>query len=310
MKISKEFKVGLLGVISLTLFYFGFNFLKGIDFFSSTNQYYAIYSEVDGLQVSNQVIINGLMVGRVNEIKLMPGSENEIIVQMDVNSDIVLGESTVALLKNANFLGMSKHIELSPPESIIKYAQDGDTLIGQIDRGITDVLLESAGPVATDLGSTIRRVNLILESVAGNTGKIDNTLSNFEQTSLIMKETFQENRKDLNILISNLNAISIQFAATMEQMDPILNNTNQFVDSLNSLPLKETLMETRIAIDQLSEAIEKVNQGQGTVAKFINDDSVYVNLNQSLQDLDQLLIDLRENPNRYVHFSLFGRKNN
>ncbi len=310
MKVSKEFKVGLLAVVSLTILYFGFNFLKGVDFFSDTNQYYASYAEVDGLQVSNPIIINGLSVGRVSDVQLVNGREKEILVVMDVDSDIILGESTVALLRNSNFLGMSKEIVLQLESEILNPAEDGDTLVGKIDRGITDVLLESAGPVANDLGTTISRINVILENFASNSGRINNTLSNIEQTSLIIKETFQDNRQDLNVLINNLNAITIQLTSTVEKIDPILANTENLMDSLNQLPLQETLMETRIAIEKMSEAIEKVNEGNGTVAKLLNDDSAYVNLNQSLQDLDRLLIDLRENPNRYVHFSLFGRKNN
>jgi phospholipid/cholesterol/gamma-HCH transport system substrate-binding protein len=310
VKVSKEFKVGLLAVVSLTILYFGFNFLKGVDFFSDTNQYYASYAEVDGLQVSNPIIINGLSVGRVSDVQLVNGREKEILVVMDVDSDIILGESTVALLRNSNFLGMSKEIVLQLESEILNPAEDGDTLVGKIDRGITDVLLESAGPVANDLGTTISRINVILENFASNSGRINNTLSNIEQTSLIIKETFQDNRQDLNVLINNLNAITIQLTSTVEKIDPILANTENLMDSLNQLPLQETLMETRIAIEKMSEAIEKVNEGNGTVAKLLNDDSAYVNLNQSLQDLDRLLIDLRENPNRYVHFSLFGRKNN
>ena len=305
MKISKEFKVGLLAVVSITVLYLGFNFLRGIDFFSSTDTYYAVYEEIDGLNVSNDVILNGLAVGRVSDIKILPRANNQILVEMDVDKEVRLNESTIALLKNKDFLG-SKAIELIVTEvNINSPLDDGDTLKARLDKGLTDILAETAGPVADDLNTTIRRVNLILEELANNTDKISNTLSNVEETSRIMKNTFQENRNDINSLISNYNQVALELAYVMQDITPILNNVTQLTDSLQTLELSQTLQQTQQTIGNLNETIGKINQGSGTLAKLINDDSLYNNLNKSAEDLDKLLNDLRENPGRYVNFSLF-----
>ena len=111
MQISKEFKIGLFSILTIALLYIGFNFLKGIDFFSRTNHYYAMYHNIDGLQVSNSVIINGLVVGRVSSVSFLQNNENQILVELDINGDIVLDDSTKAFLISEGFLG-GKAIEL------------------------------------------------------------------------------------------------------------------------------------------------------------------------------------------------------
>ncbi|MGK7394068.1 MAG: MlaD family protein [Candidatus Cyclobacteriaceae bacterium M3_2C_046] len=309
MKVSKEFKVGLLAVVSITILYLGFNFLKGIDFFSSSNQYYAIYDEIDGLNVSNEVILNGLAVGRVSAIRIMPNSNNRILVELDVNSKIQLGENSTALLMNSDFLG-SKAIELLVEESIENPIEDGDTLLSELDKGLTDVLLESAGPVADDLGTTVRRINLILENLSANTQKIDNTLANLEQSSLILRNTMQENQNDIGSVLDNYNTVAVELANTVREVPPLLNKTTQFIDSLQTLELSETLQTVQQAVSSLNQTMMKIDQGDGTLARLINNDSLYLNLNKAAEDLDKLLVDLKENPNRYVHFSVFGRKSN
>lgn len=307
MKVSKEFKVGLLAVVSITILYMGLNFLKGIDFFSRTNYYYAIYDEVDGLNVSNDVILNGLSVGRVSNISIMPHNQNKILVELDVNSDIRLGRNSIAMLKNSDFLG-GKAIELiieTPVEGILS---DGDTLISEVDKGLAGMLLESAGPVADDLGATLRRLNIILESLSNNTGYITSALKNIEQASQSLKDALAENRGKLNDVLVNYNQVALQLSESLRELPPVLIKTSQIADSIQSLELSETVKKTQEAVDKLNSAIAKINEGDGTLAKLTNDDSLYVNLNSAAENLNKLLIDVRENPGRYIQFSVFGKK--
>ncbi|QCK14072.1 MlaD family protein [Mangrovivirga cuniculi] len=132
MKISKELKVGLLAVVALALFYYGFNFLKGIDFFSSTNQYHVVYKNIEGLTVSNPVLINGFTVGRVSEINLLPERRNEIAITIDVDKDIPVGDSTIAEIISNDLLG-SKAVELKLKKDS-GFFQDGDTLYGSVQE--------------------------------------------------------------------------------------------------------------------------------------------------------------------------------
>ena len=185
MNISKEFKIGLLAVVSIAILYFGFNFLKGINLFSDTVKYYALYENIDGLTNSNPVVINGLSVGRVSTIEILQNKDNLVSVEIDIDSKIRLKHGTIARLVNTDFLG-SKAIELMLGDSTDFYFQDGDTLKSEIDAGITEFLKQSAGPVADNIGTTITRINLILESFSGNSQKINSTLSNIEDITANM----------------------------------------------------------------------------------------------------------------------------
>src|SRR5690349_8624683 len=174
MNISKEVKVGLFMVVCLVLLYVGFNFLKGIDFFSSTKKYYAVYSNVDKLMPSNQIYINGYTVGRVSNIQFQQ-QKNRVVVEMEIDSDIILGDSTVALL-NGDILG-TKFIQLDVG-SIANPLKPKDTVRSQVAKGMADVLSE---PVA-DLQSTLRKLNIILDNLGNNSEKLDEIFDGFKQT--------------------------------------------------------------------------------------------------------------------------------
>ncbi len=305
MRFSKEFKVGLLAVVSITILYLGFNFLKGEDFFSSSNSYYVIYEEIDGLSLSNNVILNGFAVGRVSNMTILPNRQNNILVEIDIDNRIALGKKTVAVLKNSDVLG-TKSIELLIESPLTDRLDDGDTLIAEIDKGIASVLMESAGSVTEDIGTTIKRLNIILESLANNTGNITNTLNNVEQTSRQLRGIVTENRDQMNQMLKNYNEVAVDLSKTLREVPPVLIKAGQVADSLQSLEFSQTLAKTQEAIGNLNQALVKINEGQGTLAQLINNDSLYVNLNNAAQDLDKLLIDFRENPGRYVNFSLFG----
>lgn len=306
MKISKEFKVGLLAIVSITILYLGFNFLKGIDFFSASNQYYAVYEKIDGLNVSNNVILNGLSVGRVAEIKILPRSGNKIVVEFDINSDIELYNSTVAKLTDDGILG-SKVVELLISESPTgKVLEDGDTLNSELDKGLIASFQETAAPITDELETTLTRVNLLLEA---NTESISKTMVNLEQTSSLIKTTVQQNQSEVNQLLENVNEAAKQLAFVMQDLPPVINKMNQFADSLNDMQLAATAQKLQATVTSLNQSIEKINQGQGSLGKLMHDDSLYVNLNHAAENLDKLMIDLRERPGRYVNFSIFGRKN-
>ncbi|MEQ8881508.1 MAG: MlaD family protein, partial [Cyclobacteriaceae bacterium] len=161
---SKEFKVGLIALVSGVMLYYGFNFLKGIDFFSPTNKYFAIYDNVDGLVEGNRVIINGYSVGRVTDISLMK-NQDSILVKFDINENIQLNDSSMALLTSTDFLG-TKGIVLTIGSSS-NFIEAGDTLISYRDRGLEEIL-ENATPVANNLNVTITRVNEILVGLKGS----------------------------------------------------------------------------------------------------------------------------------------------
>lgn len=307
MKISKEFKVGLLAIVSMTILYFGFNFLKGIDLFKETNSYYALYENIDGLTVSNPVIINGLSVGRVSNIEILQNKNNLVAVEASIESKIQLTDGTVARLVNTDFLG-SKAIELILASSGNGLYIDGDTLKSEVDAGITEFLKQSAGPVADNVGTTISRINAILESFQGNSEKINATLESIQGIAASLDRKLPVMQDKLIDLLDSLNKNSQELSKVLTGLQPVLANAAQITDSLKTLELAQTLDKTQLMLDNLNANLVNMKEGNGTMGKLMHDDSLYVYLSHTARDLDRLLVDLQSNPGRYVQFSMFGKK--
>ncbi|MCC5929784.1 MAG: MCE family protein [Cyclobacteriaceae bacterium] len=307
MRVSKEFKVGLLSVVSIAILYFGFNYLKGIDFLSKTNTYYAIYENTGGLGISNSVIINGLNVGRVSNIDLMQDRQNAILVQIDVERSVKMGKNTIAHLINTDFLG-SKAIELEVDYDFSRLLQKGDTLSSYTEAGITEFLKEKGAPVAEELGVTIQNLNLLLNDFSRKSEEINPAIGDFVETMASVKTLVADNQQSVKIMLNNINKTSNNLNEILEGLKPLVEKAGQVADTLNLEIIHASLDETRKLLGNLNETIGGINDGEGSAGKLLQDDSLYLHLNNAARDLDLLLIDLRERPKRYVHFSLFGRR--
>lgn len=307
MKISKEFKVGLLAVVSITVLYFGFNFLKGVDIFEKTKNYYALYENIDGLTISNPVVINGLSVGRISAIEILQNKDNLVSVELGIDSKIVLKHGTIARLVNTDFLG-SKAIELILSDSSDLFYQDGDSLQSEIDAGITEFLKQSAGPVADNIGTTISRVNAILESFQGNSEKINATLAHIESLTENLSRNMPFMEQKIYILLDNLNKNSQHLTEVLIELKPVLTNATQITDSLKTLELSKTLEKTQLLIDNFNTTLVSLKEGEGSLGKLMKDDSLYIYMSNTARDMDLLLLDFQANPGRYVQFSMFGKK--
>lgn len=299
---SKELKVGFIALVSGALLYYGFNFLKGIDFFSPTNKYYVLYENVDGLNKSNPVIINGLTVGRVSRIRLLQNYGNEILVELDIDEDISLGTKTVASLSNLDFLG-SKGIVLDVG-SLDNLIEPGDTLQAKVDNVLNE-LIASAEPVASNLNTTITRVNEILIGLKGSGERVSETLGQVQKTSESVNEIIAQNQVTLaEIMVSTAQTIA-KLNEKLDRVDPMAAKTEELLDSLTNLQLNETLATVRAAVDNLNATVTQLTDEKGTLGKLVSNDSVYVQLNQTLTDLDKLLIHMDQYPKHF--FSPLGK---
>jgi len=299
---SKEFKVGLIALVTGVLLYYGFNFLKGIDFFSPTHKYYAVYDNVDGLNKSNPVIINGLTVGRVSRIRLLQNQGNLILVELDIDETITLGDSTVASLMNTDFLG-SKGIVLTvgPLNNPI---QPGDTLTSYVDKGLNEILA-SAEPVASNLNTTITRVNEILIGLKGSGEKINATIEEVRKTTVSVNEIISENQAELAVIMTRTAILIQTLNSKLDKIDPILVKTGGVLDSLSNLEINQTLASIRGAVDNLNVTINEIKNEDGTLGKLISDDSLYNNINQTMTDLDKLILHMDQYPKHF--FSPLGK---
>ena len=300
MKYTKEFKVGLFAIIAIAGLYLGFYYLKGEDFFSDTRKYYVIYSNVGGLEISNPVKINGVIIGRVSRKKLIQGKikekKNEVVVELDLEGDIILGRGANATLES-DFLGnISIDIEDGDLSDPINY---GDTISGLLAKGIEDLLKESALPVANNLEVTIKKVNAILDNLTGNGDKINEMVDNYTKASYDIRVLINSSKKNLDSLTLHYKYVAQSLNQRLKDTKPLIRKYSELADSLKAVDVQTTLNKFSETLDHLSVTIDKLNNGTGTMSKLLNNDSLYVNLNKSLEDLDRMLIHMNEEPKHF-----------
>lgn len=306
MKLSQEVKVGILAVVAMLMFYFGFNFLKGQDFFSTTRTYQVVYDNIDGLTPSNPVLVNGLTVGKVKAIDIMQNQGNKLLVTVELNNNIVVGAGTKAILADGALLG-GKIIRLVINQKGVPLAEGG-RLVAEKESGLSALIREKTLPVLTNVDSLVLRLNQVVAQFDQTGIVLNKTLAGANAVTGTLNKTLLENRVGLNQTLGNMNRLSASLIETEKQLKPILTKAGGFADSLNALQLGQTLNAANQSIGNLQKILADINKGRGSLGKLTTDDSLYVNVSRSTASLEKLLTDLRQNPKRYVHFSLFSRK--
>lgn len=297
MAISKEVKVGVFAVMALTVLYLGFNYLKGVDFLASTNKYYVIYNDVGGLTRSNPVNISGFTVGRVSNIKLLQDQKNKILVELDIDSDIVLGDTALAKL-NADLLGSVSIIIF--PGDISNPKEPGDTLRAKVDPDLTELIAENAQPLSDNLQVTIRKLNVLLEDMAGSGAEIKKALESFTKLSNNVNARIYENREDLKATITEFKKLSQNLNKTVAGLQPTLKNFEVLSDSLSNLEFNSTLKRVDSLLETIHSVATKFESDTSSFGKLMNDDELYESLNKTISDLDSLLIHVNENPKHFL----------
>jgi len=306
MKISQEVKVGLFAVIVLVMFYFGFEFLKGSDFFSSTRKYQVTYDNIDGLTPSNPVRINGLSVGRVKSIEILQDQRNKLLVTLELRKDIRVTQGSKAILADDGLLGGKVvQLDINPGAPVM---DDGGTLVAAKESGLSALIREKTLPVLNNVDSLTSQLNHVVAQF-GQTGAVLNkTLQSADATVSTLGLTVSENRAAIQGALGSVNRLAASLVETEKQLKPILTKADNFADSLQGLQLKQTLASVNKTVDNLQSILASINKGQGSLGKLTSDEALYRNINSTTTSLEKLLTDLREHPKRYVHFSLFGRK--
>lgn len=304
MKLSNEIKAVLLIVSGVFLFLLGFNFLNGTSLFKKENQLFAIYDNVEGLQIGTKVTVNGLTVGKVSTIDFLPRS-NKILVAFTLRNDIQFSKNSKAELYEAGLIG-GKSIAIHPAYDQAALLQDGDTLIATVKPGLTDVVNQQIAPlqqklerVLDDADSLFVGINATLNqkgrtNLSSTLEDLAQTLKNVNRVSRSLDELMTKQKGNLNTTLSNVAKIS--------------ENVNQLTDSLAQSNIKHTLEEFEKTVTQLNKILTDLDTGKGTLGKLLKEEGVYQNIEASTKEIELLIKDLKEHPKRYVHFSLFGKK--
>jgi phospholipid/cholesterol/gamma-HCH transport system substrate-binding protein len=314
MKISNETKVGVLASLAIATLIIGYSFLKGNDLFSNENEFYAKYDRVDGLATSKPVLINGYQIGRVSNLTLLPSGK--ILVQFKINPNYSIPKNTIARIESTDLLGSKAVVfELGDGNN---FAESGDTLNSHVQ---TD-LMDQVEPVQKKAEQIIARMDSVLTSVNNTLNpefqrnfdrsfvSIARTLETLEKTTKTVDGLVSDQSSKISNIMTNFESISTNFKNNNAKINSIMNNLDKVSDDLAKANFKQTIAEANQAVLDLQVILNKVNSGNGTLSQLINDEKMYINLNNAAENLDKLMIDLKANPKRYVSFSVFGGKKN
>lgn len=292
---NKEVKIGLLVVVCGFILFFGLNYLKGFNIFNPSNCYYARYANLDGLIVSSPVYIQGYKVGQVSEINYDFSKTTPFIVTMDIDADIRLPKGTIAKLDDDGLLS-GKCISLEFEKWQKDMIPQGDTLMVTIAPNMADTLVQVLYP-------RIQRAIEDADSLMASLHKLTKS-SEMKHTMASMEGTMKHLEKTSAQLESVMQTDVPKTLASVRGASDELTKVGQ---NLNELALDSTVNNVNGTMGDLRDVVEKMNSKEGTLGLLINDSTLYHNYNQTGKNANELLIDLKENPKKYVHFSVFGK---
>jgi phospholipid/cholesterol/gamma-HCH transport system substrate-binding protein len=321
MKYSKELRTGFIAVATIFAFVWGYNFLKGNDIFSKQRIFYTTFENVGGLTQSNSVMVNGYKVGLVKNVYFNPIKRDELIVEMMLTADnYQIPRGTKAVLVS-DLLG-TPSINLITGEGE-GYYTEGDTLVSDIEEDLLAGINELSSSLVTtkvkadrlfeSLDSLVNDVRDVLgkgerdSDVNRAFRQLAKTMDNLESATAKVDGILDEDGR-LGKILADVEGFTTTLDENKDEIDNLLNNLSTFSDTLAATELASTINNANRTLEELANAMEKINNGEGTVGKLFQDESVYANLENATRNLDSLFVDIKENPNRYVHVSVFGRK--
>ena len=303
--LSKEIKVGLLALVALVALFVGFNYLRGSNILSSSHTYFAKYVNVDGLNAGAPVIFNGIKVGQVKSLALLPEEGNKVKATFELDKGIVVGDSTVASLAGS-LLG-TKTITLFMGKNS-KVFTGGEELKSYTVASITDAFQAKALPLLGTVDSTLLRVNGFLTKDAKVS--LQATLLNAQGSTEALKNLIVQNQRNINEITTNMAQLTRALNGSTKKLDHIAANFGQLSDSLKNAPvgpalrrMNATLAEAQTTVSTLNKAL---NDKNGSMGQLLHDSTLYRNLAATTASSNDLLVDFKANPKRYVHFSVFG----
>jgi phospholipid/cholesterol/gamma-HCH transport system substrate-binding protein len=297
IKLSKEVRVGILAVVAILVLYFGMNFLKGVDIFKPVHYYYTDFSKLDGLVPSSPVFIKGYKVGQVESISYDFLQANSFMVKISVDKNIRIPKNSVIELFDDGLMGGKAIQLLFAVQNTESFHLSGDTLPSQIAVGLFDQLSADLLPkiqdIAVQADSLLLSVRTLVEDES-----VQNSLKSIERTTVDLAESSSSLKKivqnDIPKVIQNVHVLTDDFMAVS--------------GNLKQIDFAATMDRVDVTIKDLNQITRKVNDSEGSLGLLLNDKNLYMNLVNASNSADELLIDLRQSPKRYVHFSLFGSK--
>lgn len=305
MKISREVKTAILVIVSTILIVFLFNYLKGQNLLDSSRKVFVVYDNVEGLASSSPVTLNGHTIGRVQEIGFTTDGTAKIKVLLSIEDDIQFSKNSIAELYDTGLIG-GKGIAIIPAFDDDENAVSGDVLVGTSKSGIMAMVEETLAPLQDKIGvllvsadSLFTNINDVFDEPTKNSLKrgiseLEGTISSFKNTSIALNQLIVNNKEKLDNTLTNFEDASA--------------NISNITDSIASTNLTKTISDLQTTIGNFNNLLSSIENGEGSIGKLLKDEGLYNNLEGATKQMEELLQDMKLNPKRYVHFSLFGKK--
>ena len=306
MKFRKEVKVGVLAVIGILMSVFSYNYLKGFNLFEKNRSFKIIYEKVDGLSISNPVTLNGFKIGNVKKINFNPDNTKELIVDIIIENDVSFPKTSYAELYETGLIG-GKAIAIIPDYSNDSTeALDGDYLRGSIKPGLTELVNQILPQVQLQLEIVMKNAEIVLKNInslfdAETKAQLKSSIDDFSNLTNQLSETSNAISK---LILENSRNISI----SVENIRQSSERISDVSKSLSPKKIKDITTNLDSVLSNLNNISKNLNSGSGTFGKLINDDNVYKNLDSTINELKVLIEDVKNNPNKYINFSVIGRK--
>ncbi|MFZ8960796.1 MAG: MlaD family protein [Flavobacteriaceae bacterium] len=304
MNFSKEIKTALLILSGIVIFIFGFNYLKGSSLLDNEINVHTLYADVEGLVVGANVTINGLNVGKVKKIDFDENFE-KIKVSFSLRSDLTFSNQSIAQLYEAGLIG-GKAIAILPDYSAARPVQDDDVLPSTIKPGLTELVNQQIAPLQNKLEGLLTSADSLFAGVSNVLNY--NTQNNLKLALEGVTQSIDNVNKLSNSLSRVVNSNEKVFNSTLSHLEHTTNNLAILSDSLKQMPLASTVQHLEKTTVQIQQLVEKMEKGEGSLGKLLNEETLYNKLLYSAEALEALLVDLKSHPKRYVHFSIFGKK--
>ena len=305
MKLSKEIKTAILVISGILLFIFIFNYLKGENLFDSSKKISAFYNNVEGLAPSSAVTINGHNIGKVQSIEFKGDGSALLRVTMTISDEFSFSINSEAHLYEAGLIG-GKAIAIVPAFDGAALVQNGDILISRVKPGLTDLVNQRLTPLQEKIETVMASADQLLinlndifdvqtkNKIKLSIAELSNTIASFKSTSESINGLVNDNKFAIGETILNFNQISEDLTIVSK--------------SLSEYDLDSIMVDLKSTIYNFNSLLEIIENGEGTIGKLMKDDHVYVNLQGATKQLEELMEDIKLNPKRYLHFSLFGNK--
>ena len=299
---SKELKIGFVSILAIVVLFIGINYLKGLNVLNSSRIFYAKYENIGGLKLGSSVFLNGFQVGMVSDVVLLTGQDQKLLVTISIDKDFDIPLNSVCKIVNYDLMGTkSINLVLGTGDN---FAQFGDTLISGMESSLQDEVNAQILPLkikTEDLIGSIDSVMKIITAVLNKDTRenLSNSLQSLDQTFVLLNQSMMKVDQIVDQNDDRISNIIKNLEANNDDITNVLKNFSDISDDIARSNIKSLL-------NSLGETSKKINNSEGSLGMLINDKDLYLNLENSSKELEALIEDIKENPARYVSFSIIG----